>query len=318
MMCTPALEGPPPGASCLTFVTTIGGPEPGSANSKFVLPEGVDVDANGHVYVADTGNDRIQVFDQNGTFLRKWGEQGTGDGQFVSPHDLAVAVDTGGYVNVYVVDTDSDRVQQFALPDGNGDCPQPTQPIFDGVCFVRTWGQYGTDMGAFINPVGIAIGNAGRVYVAETGNNRVQRFDADGNWQLMWGTAGNGDEEFRGPHGITVGPDGNVYVADAGNHRVQVFDADGAYVRQWGSLGDGDQEFRTPQDIAVNDAGIVYVSELAGSRVKAFDATGQMLARSDERPDVDISSPHGLAALGDRLYVADEDNHRIQELLCME
>ena len=69
---------------------------------------------------------------------------------------------------------------------------------------------------------------------------------------------------------------------------------------------------------SVSDAGVVFISELAGNRIKAYDENGLMLARSDDRQGVEFSSPHGLAAYGMRLYVADEGNHRIQELLCQE
>jgi len=318
MVCTPAVAGTPPGASCLTYAAAIGGPDPGGANGKFVLPAGVDVDPDGNIYVADTGNNRIQVFDQNRIFAAKWGQLGTDDGQFVAPHDVAVRVDGQGYVNVYVVDTDADRVQQFAMPDLAGGCPDTTQSIVDGVCFLRVWGGFGTGGGDFINPIGIAAGNGNRLYVAETGNNRVQIFDADGNYVSAFGTQGNGNGQFLGPHGVDVGPSGDVYVADAGNNRVQVFNADGVYDRQWGSLGDGDQQFRTPQDVAVSDAGIVFVSELAGGRVKAYDTGGLLLARSDEREGLDLGSPHGLAASGTRLYVADETHHSVVELVCEE
>jgi DNA-binding beta-propeller fold protein YncE len=318
LVCTPAVEGPPPGASCLTYAAVLGGPDAGGGNGKFVLPAGVDVDADGNLYVADTGNNRIQVFDSNRLFVRKWGQLGTDDGQFVAPHDLAVGVDAQGFVNVYVADTDADRIQQFAIPDSEGVCPDTAQFVVDGACFIRTWGNFGTGNGDLISPIGIAVGNGGQVYVAETTNNRVQVFDADGNYVSQFGTQGNGDGQFLGPHGVAIGPNGDVYVADAGNNRVQVFTSEGVYDRQWGGLGDGDTQFRTPEDVAVSDAGVVFVSELAGNRVKAYDENGLMLARSDDRQGVEFSNPHGLAVYGMRLYVADEGNHRIQELLCQE
>jgi DNA-binding beta-propeller fold protein YncE len=61
------------------------------------------------------------------------------------------------------------------------------------------------------------------VYVADSGNNRIQKFDSDGNFMTKWGSSGSGDGEFSGPDGIAVDTSGNVYVSDFRNDRVQVF-----------------------------------------------------------------------------------------------
>jgi tripartite motif-containing protein 71 len=92
------------------FLTTWG--SSGSGNGQFSLPEGVATDGSGHVYVADTNNDRIQKFDASGTFLTTWGSVGSGNGQFDSP--IGVATDGSG--NVYVADTFNHRIQKFACP----------------------------------------------------------------------------------------------------------------------------------------------------------------------------------------------------------
>lgn len=93
---------------------------------------------------------------------------------------------------------------------------------------------------------------SGNVYVADTWNHRVQKFDSDGNFLLKWGTKGYGDGQFHYPRGIAVDGLGNVYVVDAGNYRIQKFDSEGNFLAKWGTRGKGDGEFEALRDIAVD------------------------------------------------------------------
>ena len=161
------------------------------------------VDGSGNVYVADAWNDRIQKFDSDGNFLTKWGTEGDGDGQFMSPS--GVAVDGSG--SVYVADTNNGRIQKF---DSEGN-------------FLTKWGTEGSDDGQFRGPHGVAVDGSGNVYVADAWNDRIQKFDSEGNFLTKWGTEGSDDGQFRGPHGVAVDGTGNVYVTDTWNYRIQKF-----------------------------------------------------------------------------------------------
>src|SRR6478672_8246490 len=89
--------------------------------------------------------------------------------------------------------------------------------------FITKWGTNGTADGQFNDPWGVAIDSSGSVYVADYGNNRIQKFDSNGKFITKWGTPGSDDGKFSGPAGVAVDSSGNVYVADLANDRIQVF-----------------------------------------------------------------------------------------------
>ncbi len=183
------------------FVTEWG--TTGQNDLQFVEPEGIAVDTAGYVYVADTGNNRVSKFTSDGTFSRDWGQPGNGTGQFLGPN--AIAVDAGG--NVYVSDAGNHRVQKFdsiggfldefgGAGTGPGQFGFPTGLAVDSAGtvyvsdheanrvqafdssggFLSHWGSEGTGPGQFHGPVGIAAAG-GKIFVADTGNNRIQVFD---------------------------------------------------------------------------------------------------------------------------------------------
>ena len=265
------------------------------AEYNFRYPRGIAVDAGGNVYVADSLNHRIQVFDSNGTFIRKWGSRGSGDGKLSYPY--GVTVDGPG--NVYVADGGNHRIQVF---DGNG-------------TFIRKWGSYGAGDGQFYYPRGIAVDGSGNVYVAAAFNHRIQVFDNNGTFLRKWGSLGSGDGQFFRSWGIAVDGLGNVYVADTWNNRIQVFDSNGTFIRKWGSRGSGDGQFFQPVGIAVDGSGNVYVTGFWDNRIQVFDSNGTFLRKwgSYGPGDGQFYHPTGIAVDGPgNVYVADTYNHRIQ------
>jgi sugar lactone lactonase YvrE len=222
-----------------TFIRTWG--IQGSGNGQFQSPGDVAVDSRENVYVADTRNHRIQKFQfanpcPTGTtqvvagvcFVTKWGTQGTGDGQFQTPHTIAIDRQR----NLYVGEWSSERIQKFKLADS---CPTGTTQVVAGVCFVTKWGTPGTGDGQFKGILGVAVDRDGNVYVSERGNTRVQKFQfanpcPTGTTQVVagvcfvtkWGTPGTGDGQFQGPNGLDVDRSGKVYVTDIGS-TIQAF-----------------------------------------------------------------------------------------------
>ena len=125
-----------------------------------VRPEGIAIDSSDNIYVADTGNHRIQKFNTSGTFVTKWGTNGTGDGQLDTPWGVSV----DGLGDVYVADTNNNRIQKFS-PTGT---------------FISSCGTSGTGNGQFSGPQDVGADSTGNFYVADTGNDRVQKFGPAG------------------------------------------------------------------------------------------------------------------------------------------
>ena len=132
----------------------------GTEAGEFNRPEGIAVDAQDRIYVADSCNHRIQVFDREGRFLRAFGKPGAGRGELSYPYD--VCVDAAG--RVYVCEFGNSRIQVFGA-DG-----APLEII----------GGPGAAPGQFNNPWGLALDSRGNLYVADALNNRVQKLLARG------------------------------------------------------------------------------------------------------------------------------------------
>jgi sugar lactone lactonase YvrE len=197
-------------------------------------PAGLAVhQGSGDVYVVDANNDRIQQFDQDGVFIRAWGSPGSAEGQFSFFGQYAgIAVAPDG--SVYVADAGNNRIQKFqadgtfvstwgwdVLPDGDPADPLDDPEIAFEVC--TSGCQAGTadaSDGAMSNPIGVAVNPTdGTVVVADQYNNRVQRFDADGNYQAQFPT--------NSPQSIAVDSAGGVYTVESFDSNVRKFAPDG-------------------------------------------------------------------------------------------
>jgi glucose/arabinose dehydrogenase len=213
----------------------------GTENGQVKFPHGIAIDSSGKVYIADTANNRIQVFSENGTFINKWGKTGKADGNFNTPS--GIAIDSSG--KVYIADTANNRIQVFSE---NG-------------TFINKWGKTGKADGNFNTPSGIAIDSSGKVYIADTANNRIQVFSENGTFINKWGKTGKADGNFNTPSGIAIDSSGKVYIADTANNRIQVFSENGTFINKWGKFELNDNKLNFPYGLAMDKHGGMYVTD---------------------------------------------------------
>ena len=139
-------------------------------------------------------------------------------------------------------------------------------------------------------PSGIAVDSLDNVYVADTGNRRIKRFDSNGTFLLEWGSLGIGDGQFGFPGTVAVDSFDNVYVA--ADNRIQKFDINGAFLLKWGSFGTGDGQFDEPVGIAVDSLDNVYVADFRNSRIQKFgsaqDAVTTLVGQVQDLIDDDV------------------------------
>ncbi len=180
--------------------------------------------------------------------------------------------------------------------------------------FALAWGTAGAGNGQFSAPADVAVDASGNVYVLDSGNSRVQKFDKSGTFLLAWGAAGTEDGQFNQPKGIGVDSSGNVYVADTGNNRVQKFTSAGVFALKFGAQGSGDGQFSSPTDAAVDGTGNIYVVDQCNHRIQKCASDGSFLAKwgSQGAGDGQLDAPTSIAAASDgKLYVTDTNNDRI-------
>jgi DNA-binding beta-propeller fold protein YncE len=206
------------------------------------IPYGsIAFDASGAFYVLDSGNDRIQKFGPDRTFLTSWGSDGSAEDQFTCP--AVIAVDQQG--RVYVSDREADKVVVF---DGEG-------------TWLDTWP---TPPG----PSGLAVDGDGNIWVVGYENESVSKFSQDGELLVTWEESA--ERAFIGPGFVAIDAQGRVFVSEHDGARVQVFTPNGALLGSWGEYGAGEGEFMEPRGIALDGQGGAYVTEWAGNRVQKF------------------------------------------------
>ncbi len=266
-------------------------------------PEAVALDSAGDVYVADQLSYVVQKFTVGGTLEAEWGSYGGGPGQFGPIAGLAT--DAAG--NVYVVDSSHNRIEKF---DSNGN-------------FITSWGHGGSELGEFrfyssqnfTQPPGGGIAVAGNyVYVADSGNNRIERFNLEGGEAMQWGSHGDGPGQFAYPRGVAAN-ESEVIVSDDDNHRLERFSPSGAYEGTVGTQGSGPGQFGFPYGVALDAAGDVFVADDINHRVVKLTpqlAFAGAWGGFGSKPG-QLAFPRALASdpAGDT-YVADTANDRVE------
>ena len=260
---------------------------------------GVARNSRGHIFVyARTGNpyaeiggertfyhggSRLFEFDQNGTFLKEIGQ-----GTYAMNSAQQVRVDADD--NVWIVDAGSNMLMKFN-PDGQfllvmGRKPEaisvrpgpglPARAIDPEPPEIPSGGGGGALAGlppgsgvpgnSFNRPSDVTWDSAGNIYVADGfgNNNRVAKFNPDGNFIKTWGQTGSEPGQFNEVRGIASDASNNIYVADAGNNRIQVFDSEGTFKSEITGIG-------TPQAICISGGSTQYLYSSNSNDAESMD-----------------------------------------------
>ena len=316
-----------------------GGP---AIRAQLDAPSGVAVDGEGNLYIADASNHRIRKVDSIGTIttIAGTGEQGFGgNGGSASQAHLffptGVAVDGAG--NLYIADVGNHRIRKV---DSTG-----TITTIAGTGERGFGGPGGPAVQAQLDaPSGVAVDEAGNLYIADQYNHRIRRVDSTGTITTIAGTeergfSGDGGPAIQArlslPYSVAVDSAGNLYIADVGNHRIRRVDSTGtittiAGTGELGLGGDGGPAIQAqlgdPTGVAVDSAGNLYIADQYNNRIRRVDSTGTITTiagtgergfSGDDGPAIQaqLDDPTGVAVDGaGNLYIADASNHRIRLL----
>jgi len=292
----------------------------GSGNGQFEHPTGIAVDSAGNVYVADTGNDRIQKFTSDGQWATAWS----------TTNPSGVAVDSSDVVYVAGSNTIS-RFSSSGSPltswaatgavgvaiDGSDDVWATTSgnviKEFDNLG-TTTIGTYGS--GSLSGPQSIAVAPSGKVFVADTGNGCIRRFSSGGSAELEFGQyPGTGVPDV--PSGIALDASDNVYVTKKATDEIQKFDKDGNLLAELGGTGNTDGKLNDPAAIDIGPDGNLYVADTTNERIQILDTSGGYVDQWGSAGSGlgQVTDPAGIAVnpTTGNVYVGDTGNNRIEE-----
>uniref|UniRef100_A0A7N9B084 RING-type E3 ubiquitin transferase n=1 Tax=Mastacembelus armatus TaxID=205130 RepID=A0A7N9B084_9TELE len=256
----------------------------GREKGEFTNLQGISASSNGRVVVADSNNQCIQVFSNDGQFKMRFGVRGRSPGQLQRP--TGVTVDMNG--DIVVADYDNRWVSIFSSD-----------------------GKFKNKIGAgrLMGPKGVAVDKNGHIITVDNKACCVFIFQSNGKLVTKFGGRGTSDRQFAGPHFVAVNNKNEIIVTDFHNHSVKVGQKNGEFLFKFGSHGEGNGQFNAPTGVAVDANGNIIVADWGNSRIQVFDSTGSFLSYINTSADP-LYGPQGLALTSDgHVAVADSGNH---------
>lgn len=286
-----------PGGSAAPMIRRFSPPDPlvswtwsgSTAAGLFASPAGVAAAPDGGFYVADTANNRVQRFNASGAYVSTFATAGAA--ALSAPVGVAVSADGS---EVYVTSSGAGLVKVYS---GAG-------------AYLRTLCAPGAGAGQLANPSSIDVGADGSLYIANTGNHRIERVTAAGAYVSSYGDAST----LSAPEGVSVTTTGTVWVADTGNSRVRSFSASGAPGPVIGQYGDVPGSFIKPAAVSVDPSGDLVVADTVNDRVQRVTTGGAFTAMiaSGGAGSGEVHGPRGVDVAADgSVYIADTQNHRV-------
>ena len=243
------------------------------------------------IYIADTGNDQIDVFDADGQpHFQIRNAQG-----LKAPLDVVVNREN----QIYISQMEKSNLQLFDFRGGHlgnlyasNDAPfKPGRMCLDADerlyvvdrerakilvydaegKFQFQFGGKGEEKGKFRLISGIDVDSAGQIYVADSKQSPIQVFDRNGQFLLSFGSYGPDAQDFAFPGGICIDEKDRIWIADTFKHQVKVFRTDGSFLFQFGTFGTEMGQFFFPIDLTLDERGRIYVLEKGANRLQVFE-----------------------------------------------
>ena len=253
-------------------------------------PMGVAVTAKDEVVVADNQNDRVQVFNSDGTFLRSFGHNGKNAGEFKNPTGIAIDKDR----KIIVSENQNHRVQILSWEGRH----------------LGSFGGKGSLDSQLSEPWGLSLNSTGNVIVADSGNKLIKIFTPDGKFVMKIGGQGS----FSFPiHCVQCGE--YFLVSDLFEHCIKVFNREGHFQYKFGKKGEGNGEFKYPRCLSVTQSKHLLVCDEDNHRIQVFELDGKFVGKfGTEGSNLGkFNEPFSVAVLSnDQIVVSDSKNNRIQ------
>jgi len=170
--------------------------------------------------------------------------------------------------------------------------------------------------GEFKLPTDVCVDDAFNIYVSDTHNDRIKKFDSEGSFLFSFGSHGKGKCNFIKPAGIAAQSE-KIYIADLNNHRIQVFDTSGSHLYEFGGRGKKRcVQFNHPFDVALHKDGDIFVSDRNNHKIQRFTEEGEYISFFGSYGDStgEFNIPCGIDIIGSQIAVSDRENDRIQIL----
>jgi tripartite motif-containing protein 71 len=276
-------------------------------------PRGVQVAANGQIYIVDYWNQRIEYMNADGTGAASFGFRGNPSQKGAINFAWSAAIQPGTG-DIFVANRESNQVEVFS-PTGTS---------------LLIFGTKGTGKGQFHFPQGIAFDPTnGTLLVADSGNGRIERFtmssgDTSATWTATYGKKGAaGPAAATGvlnqPTGISVAPDGTIWVADTLDNRVQSLSPAGVWTAFAKPVASPAQKsFHAPWGVTVAPDGSIWVADTGNNRIVSMDTSGNLIFSANAAsmgvpavPGNSVVTPFAIAFSGTTVYVSDIWNNRV-------
>jgi DNA-binding beta-propeller fold protein YncE len=263
----------------------------GDGPGQFQTPAGISTDPNGNIYVADTGNNRIQKFDHRGNLLKFIGGFGWESEQFQRPVDICA--ENG--LDVFVADYDNNRIERYDKDLNWITSYRNNENLEDNLQF------------AFPQSVNISI--HGDLFIVDGENNRVLKLNTFREPEISFGGYDWGQGALTAPVQICISKDDKIYVSDQDAGSVFVFDYYGNYLFEIGR-----DITPSPQGLCLDENNNLYITDSELDQIFIFDSAGHKIIEYGSRGEKlgAFQNPGDIAVFQNKIYVTDMDNHRVQ------